>query len=316
MQWLNESRLFELARMGKRLPHWLVVLIMTPVFLIGSQLGAIPVVLGLAVMQGGSLDASQLPALPSALWFAAILVSAFGPMFLLIWLWVWLFEKRKFVTVGYELAGAVWKYGRGFMAGAGMFVGAVAVMAALGMVTFEAGPADRQGVAALAGVLIVLVGWLVQGASEELLTRGWILPVVGARYKPWMGVLVSAGVFAGLHGLNSNIGVLPLVNLALFGLFAAVYALREGGLWGVSALHSAWNWVQGNVVGLAVSGGDAGGGTLVNLAEAGPDWLTGGAFGPEGGVLVTVVLVIGIAVVVAWPRGAVARAKDVPVAAD
>lgn len=121
--------------------------------------------------------------------------------------------------------------------------------------------------------------------------------VVGARYGPWLGVLASVLVFAMLHGLNPSVGPLPLFNLALFGLFAALYALREGSLWGVCALHSVWNWMQGNVFGLAVSGNSGSGPTLWDLGAAGPDRWTGGSFGPEGGLSVTLVL---LAACVMW----------------
>ena len=130
--------------------------------------------------------------------------------------------------------------------------------------------------------------------------RGWVLPVIGARYKPWLGLLISSLVFATLHGLNPNLSVIALINLALFGVFAGLYAMREGSMWGISALHSVWNWVQGNFFGFEVSGNNAGGGTLINLMETGADWLTGGEFGPEGGLAVTIVLVIGIAITLFW----------------
>ncbi|MFQ5577198.1 MAG: CPBP family intramembrane glutamate endopeptidase, partial [Anaerolineae bacterium] len=79
-------------------------------------------------------------------------------------------------------------------------------------------------------------------------------------------------------------------NLGLIGLFAARYALREGGVGGVFGFHAVWNWAQGNVFGLAVSGVSSTGGSFITLQENGPAWLTGGAFGPEGGVVVTLLL--------------------------
>jgi len=88
--------------------------------------------------------------------------------------------------------------------------------------------------------------------------------------------------------------VLAMGNLFLFGVFAALYALREGRVWGVFGMHAAWNWMQGNVLGLSVSGAPPVGGTWIRLVDAGPVWLTGGAFGPEGGLAVSAVLVVGV----------------------
>jgi uncharacterized protein len=204
-------------------------------------------------------------------------------------------------TIGLEGTGAGWKYGRGLLVGLVMFGAVVGLMAALGYVEWENGGTQAQGAAALGGVLLVLVGWVVQGAAEEAITRGWLLPVIGARYRPALGIVLSALVFAVYHSLNPNLSPVAVLNLFLFGLFAALYALLEGGLWGVFALHTMWNWAQGNLFGFEVSGDEPAGGMLVNLTEAGPDLLTGGAFGPEGGLLVTIVLLAGLAVV--WFTG-------------
>jgi membrane protease YdiL (CAAX protease family) len=232
-------------------------------------------------------------------WMGAFLVTAFALVYAFVGAWVLLFEKRPFWTLGYERQGALAKYGRGFLLGGLMFAAAVGILALAGAMVPEEGDPSKQGTAAILGVLLVLSGWIVQGGAEEILTRGWMLPVLGARYRPWIGIAVSSLFFAAMHGLNDGLSVLAVVNLALFGLFAALYALREGSLWGISALHSAWNWVQGNFFGLEVSGMQAGG-TLWNLKTQGPDWLSGGAFGPEGGAAVSAVLLIGIAVILLW----------------
>ena len=159
---------------------------------------------------------------------------------------------------------------------------------------------------------LVLIGWVVQGGAEEVLIRGWVLPVIGARYKAWIGLLVSSLIFSLMHGLNPGLSAIALVNLALFGVFAGLFAMREGSLWGISALHSVWNWVQGNFFGFQVSGTNADGGTLINLMEIGADWFTGGEFGPEGGLAVTIVLVIGIAITLFWKSGMREEQKSNP----
>ena len=63
----------------------------------------------------------------------------------------------------------------------------------------------------------------------------------------------------------------------------------------VAALHGAWNFAQGNIVGVAVSGQNAGGSLLHFQARSGlPDWLSGGAFGLEGNIVTCLVLLVGI----------------------
>ena len=199
--------------------------------------------------------------------------------------------------MGLEKAGAVTKYLRGMLIGLVMFAASIGVSAAFGFIAVEHGGSQPRGLAALAGVLLVFLGWMVQGAAEEAITRGWLLPVIGARYKPVWGILIASSVFMVFHLLNPNLSGIALLNLFLFGVFTALYALHEGGLWGVFSIHAVWNWAQGNLFGFEVSGGAVPGGTLFDLMEVGPDAVTGGPFGPEGGLSVTVVLIASCVIV-------------------
>ena len=72
-----------------------------------------------------------------------------------------------------------------------MFVVSIGISAALGYVAFEEGDPNKQGVAALGGVLLVFLGWTIQGPAEEALFRGWLLPVIGVRYSPLLGLILS-----------------------------------------------------------------------------------------------------------------------------
>lgn len=310
--WITESPLFHLARRGTRLTHWLAVLPLGLAFLFVSSLGALPVVLAMLVFYGVERFENMLysnlvympgePALVSGFWMALVLVFSYAGIFLFLWLWLKFYEKRPFHTLGFEKTGALLQYGRGLLFGVALFGGAVGLMALFGFVELGRGDPAQTGLATLGGVLLAALGWVVQGMGEEVLTRGWMLPVLGARTRPWIGILVVSLFFALLHVLNPNVSVLAMVNLALFGLFAAFYAMREGSLWGISALHSVWNWIQGNVFGFEVSGMNVGGGTLFKFVETGPDWLTGGAFGPEGGLAVSLMLLLGILVIFVWTR--------------
>lgn len=303
--WFTESRLFDLARQGQRLTHIGLVIPFSFLFALLSQLGAIPLFLVMSRIYGmtdSGIDMQNASALEAGFWMGLQLIFSFALIYLILWAWLKFFEKRPFHTMGFEAGDALNKYGRGFFFGLLMFGGSVAILALTGSVAFENGDPAKQGAAALGGVVLVLAGWLVQGAAEEVLIRGWALPVIGARYKPWVGLLVSSLIFSLLHGLNPGLSAIALVNLALFGVFAGLYAIREGSLWGICAIHSVWNWVQGNFFGFEVSGTEAGGGTLLNLMETGADWLTGGPFGPEGGLAVTIVLMISIGLVVFWKQ--------------
>ncbi len=294
---LEQSRLLELARMGRlRLPEaWLSsspTLINKGLYPLAALFFA-ALVPQLAALLGfpAAMFAFD-PREPSSLGFTILLVASFAPFFLLIWLWLQATEKRPLWTAGLERP---WlrSYLRGVGVGLAMFGTAVLLLAALGFVELER-PLGSLGLATVGGALLLFVGWMVQGAAEELLTRGFLLPVLGIRWGTAVAILISSLLFSALHLANPNVSAISILNLALFGLFAALYALYEGGLWGVFAIHAIWNWAQGNLFGFAVSGMEIKAGSLLDLMEAGPDQLTGGLFGPEGGLVVTLVLIVSI----------------------
>ncbi len=301
MEFAQNNRLFDLARNGKlRLPRvlkriypLLAILYSLIAPLVTSILISVPLVL--VLLFTGMADGGVEVLFGSSAGMALLLLVGFAPIFFLVWAWLFLFEQRHLWTVGLESSGWLSKYLRGILWGVIMIGAAIAIPAMLGYIQYE--NVNSGYTAALASVLIVLPGWIVQGAAEEVLFRGFLFQILGIRWGVRVAILISALLFAFMHVFNQNIDILPFINLFLFGVFACVYGLREGSLWGIFALHSAWNWAQSSFFGMEVSGLPVRLGTLINLTETGPDWLTGGAFGPEGGVAVTLVLLVGIALI-------------------
>lgn len=286
------SHLIELARRGHRVTHPLAALALAPLFVLLGNLGGGVVAVLLLYLAGGSIPADPLAQL-SALDFTVLLTASFLPIIVLVLLWAGLYERRPPWTLGLEPRGALWRIGRGLLTGVLLYSAALGICAALGYVVVQPEP-QRQVRSAVPGVLLILIGWLVQGSAEELICRGWLLPVLGVRVRPWVGLLLSALLFAALHSFNAHLSGPALLNLLLFGLFAGLYALREGSLWGIGALHAAWNWTQGSLFGVAVSGSMFGP-SLLRIELRGPELITGGAFGSEGGLAVTAVMLLGCA---------------------
>ena len=309
------NQLISQARSGQRLTAIWLVIPLAFLILILSQLGAVPLILFNMARRTSDetpiadLDAEALNQLaqPQSAWEMALFLGlAFGGIYLLVGLWVRLFEGRSFSSLGLRGGGALKRFGRGFGLGALMFGVAVVPEVMLGLYTIEGGPLLNLSV--LGGISLILVGWLIQGPAEELLFRGWVLPVISARYSLWLGIILSSLMFAVAHSLNPGISLLAVANLLLFGLFAALYALWEEGLWGVFGIHAVWNWVQGNIFGLEVSGSRYTTASVYTMQETGPDIFTGGSFGPEGGLMVTLVLSVGIGLLIH-----LIRRKDVTV---
>ena len=157
-----------------------------------------------------------------------------------------------------------------------------------------------------------LVGFLIQGPSEELLFRGYMLENLREQWGLRPSIVVTSLAFALAHAPNPAFGVLPFINLVLFAAAAALYRVFLDGnlLWGIFAIHTVWNWLQQVVFGLPNSGIPAAPGYSLfvvspNPALPGPFW--GGGFGPEGTLAATLVLValIGVCLRRARREGAV-----------
>lgn len=200
--------------------------------------------------------------------------------------------KRKLSTAGFTKP--VWsEYGLGLLAGFVLFALGVGIAVVTGTLTI-----DRLSDSFAPGPwLLIFVGFLIQGMSEELLCRGCFLMNMARKNSVLAGILANSLFFAALHLMNNGIAPLALVNLFLFGVFASLYYLWRGNIWGIAALHSMWNFTQGNVFGILVSGGGFGTSLLDSASDPAGALINGGDFGLEGGLAVTVVMVLGIAFV-------------------
>lgn len=136
-------------------------------------------------------------------------------------------------------------------------------------------------------------------AAEEILFRGYLLQTLTRAQLAWLGVLLTSVPFAAVH-LNNPHAVpgFTFVNTALAGVWLAAAYLRTRSLWLPLGLHWAWNWAQASLLGLPVSGIERiAPAPLLQAMNAGPDWLTGGAYGIEGGAACTVALLISTLVI-------------------
>jgi membrane protease YdiL (CAAX protease family) len=207
-------------------------------------------------------------------------------------------ERRRFATMGFRRGGALREYLIGLLVGAVMFSIAVGIGVASGALVFGEWRGFTLG--SLGILALFFLGFMVQGLSEELLCRGYFMVSLARRQRLVLAVVVSSLAFAALHLANPGVFGTPfaLINLAGFGVFAGVYILKRGSIWGAAAIHSVWNFVQGNIYGLPVSGA----GKLESVFVFEPvqkglaPLVNGGAFGPEGGLAVTIVLAVGIIV--------------------
>lgn len=145
-------------------------------------------------------------------------------------------------------------------------------------------------------ISLYLLGFFIQGMSEEFIFRGYLMSSLGSKNTA-LAIAVNSVAFGIVHGLNPGLTPLAMVNLILFGLFASFYVILFDDLWGACAIHSVWNFMQGNIYGISVSGSGQSESVFRVSQRSSHGFLTGGAFGIEGSIFTTVILLIASAVV-------------------
>ena len=195
---------------------------------------------------------------------------------------------------------------------------AAVITAVTGGIHFSWDPAGARSITQTLAVTLFI--FVFAAAAEEMLFRGYPLQTLTRARLAWLGVFLTSVPFAAVHLRNPN--VVPgftFINTALAGTWLAVAYLRTRSLWLPLGLHWSWNWVQASLLGLPVSGIERiSPAPLLKAMNLGPDWLTGGAYGIEGGAACTVALLI--STVVIWRAKLFATAdvpkRDVPEAAS
>jgi hypothetical protein len=182
----------------------------------------------------------------------------------------------------------------------GTLLGALTLLLAAGVATFAGGLrfAFTAGAMPGAAVRTVVVSGLVfifAAAAEEIMFRGYPLQTMARARLGWVGLLLTSVPFALVHLFNPN-NVQPglsFLNTALAGIWLGAAYLRTRSLWLPLGVHWSWNWMMGAVLGLPVSGIEKlTPAPLFRSLHVGPAWLTGGAYGLEGGVACTLALLV------------------------
>lgn len=199
-------------------------------------------------------------------------------------------EKRRISTVGFRKKGFLAEYLVGMLIGVLMFSVSVGICLVTGALEF-------RGVVQNMNVLMIVlcfVGFLIQGMSEEVTFRGYFMVSVSRRSHIAVAIALSSIAFGLAHIMNSSVTFFAVANITLFGVFEALYIIKRGSLWGACGIHSLWNFVQGNLYGISVSGMSKMDSVMEMAPVQSKTLMNGGDFGLEGGLAVTIVLVISI----------------------
>ena len=198
----------------------------------------------------------------------------------------------------------------GLAAGALAIAIPTALLIGLGDLTFVPSPSGDE-----ARTLLLSVSVLAPAAfTEELLVRGYPFAVLRDAWGWPLATAITSIVFGALHLGNPGVTPIAIANVIAAGVFLAGVRIVTGSLAAAWAAHFAWNWTMSAGFHTAVSGLPFGTPDY-RLVDTGPDWLSGGVWGPEGGVLAAVGM-IGAFAGIAWLTDRSRRAGTVPVASQ
>lgn len=215
------------------------------------------------------------------------------------WVMVRFVDRRPFRTLGLSPGTAP----RDVALGVG--IGTLLVLVSLGALWVPGWIVTSPPAGFSWGALGLMGGvMLANAATQEVLARGYVLQTLETQFDALVAVIGSSALFVLLHaGALVEGGVVPGINLLAAGVLLGLAYLTTRTLWLPIGLHFAWNFLQGPVLGIPVTGQELDAGwTMVRLD--GPALLTGGEFGLEAGLASTAVIVGAIVALLAWRPGA------------
>lgn len=210
-------------------------------------------------------------------------------------------ERRSFASIGFK-RHRNWHrdFALGCAMGAAALAIAVGIAAAFETLTFSVQTRDLASISK--GLVIAFLFFLIAGATEELIFRGFPFQALVHNLGGFAAVAITSILFGLAHLANPSASAFSTINTILAGVWLGLAYLLTRSLWLATALHCSWNFAMVFVFGLPVSGFT----TLDQLAWlrgsiGGPAWISGGSYGPEGGVAVTAALVL--STIAIWKSG-------------
>lgn len=242
----------------------------------------------------GNLDKTE-----SAYWvFRGIIVIVASS--LVVWIIRKYFDKKTFISLGLGLDSFAVKDFFVGIAISGLMIGSIFIILLIsGLSEIKEMSWSGNGISAVIQILLWFFGMgLAVGWSEELAFRGYLLQNMKDGMGLFWAVLISCLLYGLLHMSNPNSTILSGILISVFSYLRIFGWLRTGQLWLSMGMHAGWDFFQGPILGFSVSGMNTK--SLVKQTISGEDWITGGSFGPEAGIIVIPVIILSLILMYLW----------------
>lgn len=272
---------------SQRISAWICVLLMVVGFFVLYALYSTVAVWGMTLLIGGE-------AMDTGMWKYMVGESCLLLAVLTVAAILLFFERRPFSDLGLTLRGHIKELGYGGMLAVVLYAIGFGLSVFFGWVEITDCRFDSLT------LVWTFVFFLLVALAEEIMVRGYILGrLMHTNLNKFLSVLISSLLFASMHLFNPNIAFLPMLNLVLAGMLLGVSFLYTRNLCFPIGLHLFWNWIQGPVLGYEVSGNDFCTPMLtLHLSEN--RLLNGGAFGFEGSLICTVLMIAFTLLIIWW----------------
>ena len=308
---IGYPKMLEEAKQSKRKGHvWIVeLLIFVLVFFVASTAESIPLTIAstigyfsenipqlMEILQTEGFFAYYMEIvsglteyLLSSSWMELLSLFSTAAATVIVILYCTKIEKRSLASMGFRKHNFFLEYLYGAIAG----IVSISIAAVAGILSgaYSFSFAEPK----IWWLLLFLLGFILQGMSEEVMCRGYLMNSMSRKTPVLVCVLLTSLMFALMHFANPGFGWLPFINLLLSGISFAVFMLKRGNIWGACAMHTFWNFYQGPIFGISVSGTGCTEHSVFTAAVSSAEnmgiW-TGGDFGIEGGLCVTIAEVL------------------------
>lgn len=290
------KRLFISPHEGRLRAGWRILI---HGFLILTLLSVPSLLLGIVyIVTQGSIDQDTLNQLNLVFNFLIL-----GPSVVLAtWIARRFLDRRSFVSLGFTRdKHALPDFLVGLALPAGIMGSIFLLEWALGWLSIEGFAWENANLGEILGPLaLLLVAFVAVGFYEEILFRGYYMQNLLESLGRPLALFLTSAAFGVVHLSNPNSNLLGVLGITAAGYFLGFSWLRSRALWLPIGLHIGWNIFEGPVFGLPVSGISAF--SLIRVEVHGPEVFTGGAFGPEGGLLLLPMLAIASAILWRYTR--------------
>jgi membrane protease YdiL (CAAX protease family) len=223
------------------------------------------------------------------------------------------FDKKPFVSLGLDVnKKSFLDLGFGFLLSGLMALIFFLILQSSGLIDFQGlnlgidnGLAKDKSafvrfmsVVSIGSLALLLLEHILVGYWEELVFRGYVFQNMIAGMGLNLAIVISCLLYGLVHAGNPNAGILSSLIIVLFGFLRLYGYLATKLLWLSMGMHIGWNFFQGPIFGFAASGHKKS--TLFNITQNGPDWLTGGDFGPEGSIIIIPIIIFALLVMRWW----------------